>query len=383
MRAPTEPAGQTWATARRGAVHYEIRIQDPTSPPRSPLFDELVALAGDGKIHWIRMFFGFLTGSGLDALLGVPEIRHVLLHSEVEVLVGLDAVTDRPGLERLRELARENPKFQPLVIKNTTGALIHPKMLVAQYEDGRSVAVVGSNNLSLSGLSGNVEGYTIARFEPEEQVDLAEWDEFKSRWDDAISEIDDDALKAAEGNASRIRRLRNAVRRTRTRPGSGVVVSDGQAHEIPESGVADLEEPLLVAQVPGAGGRWSQVHYSAEIMEEYFKVNAGDRVYMRQHDSTNVEERQVVFSERNKNYKIELGAAKSAGDYPKGHPPVVIFRQEGTGRRYRYILLMPGNDGHTEMTDLAKATFEGRGNHLARVIVSRSSVLTAWPECPL
>ena len=364
-------------------MHYEIRIQDPTSPPRSPLFDELVALAGGGKIDWIRMFFGFLTGSGLDALLGVPEVRHVLLHSEVEVLVGLDAVTDRPGLERLRELARENPRFQPLVIKNTTGALIHPKMLVAQYEDGRSVAIVGSNNLSLSGLSGNVEGYTIARFEPEEQVDLAEWDEFKSRWGDAISEIDDDALKAAEGNASRIRRLRNAVRRTRTRPGSGVVVSDGQAHEVPESGVADLEEPLLVAQVPGAGGRWSQVHYSAEIMEEYFKVNAGDRVYMRQHDSTNLEERQVVYSERNKNYKIELGAAKSAGDYPKGRPPVVIFRQEGTGRRYRYILLMPGNDGHTEMTDLAKATFEGRGNHLARVIVPRSSVLTAWPECPL
>ena len=161
------------------------------------------------------------------------------------------------------------------------------------------------------------------------------------------------------------------------------MVSDGQAHEIPESGTANFEESLLVAQVPGAGGRWSQVHYSAEIMEEYFKVKAGDRVSMRQHDSTSVEERQVVYSERNKNYKIELGAAKSAGDYPKGRPPVVIFRQEGTGQRYRYILIMPEDDGYTEMTNLAIANFEGRGNHLARVIVPRSSVLKAWPECPL
>ena len=370
-------------TVGRSTVKYEIRIQDPTSPPRSPLFDELVALAGNGEIDWIRMFFGFLTGSGLDALLGVPEVRHVLLHGEVEVLVGLDAVTDRPGLERLRELAGENPRFQALVIKNTTGALIHPKMLVARYADGRSVAVVGSNNLSLSGLSGNVEGYTIASFEPDEQVDLSEWDEFKSRWGDAISEIDDDALKAAEGNASRIRRLRNAVRRTRTKPGSGVVVSDGQAHEIPETGVADLNELLLVAQIPSAGNRWSQVHYSAQIIDEYFKAKSGDRIFLREHDGTRVEERSVIYSERNMNYKIELGAAKSAGEYPVGRPPVVIFRREGTGQRFRYVLLMPADEGHAEMTALAKAKFEGPSGHSARVLVPRNNVLTTWPECPL
>lgn len=366
-------------------MHYEIRIQDPTSPPRSPLFDELVALAGNGEIDWIRMFFGFLTGSGLDALLAVPEVRHVLLHGEVEVLVGLDAVTDRPGLERLRALARENPRFRPLVIKNTTGALIHPKMLVARYDDGRSVAIVGSNNLSLSGLSGNVEGYTIASFESEEQVDLSEWDEFKSRWDGAISEIDDDALKTAEGNTSRIRRLRNAVRRTKTKPGSGIVISDGQAHEIPELGVTGLEELLLVAQIPKAGGRWSQVHYSAKIIEDYFGVKAGDHLLLREFDSTIVEQRQVVYSSTsNMNYKIELGAARRAGDYPASGRPVVVFRREsGALRRYRYMLLLPGSEGHAEMTTLAETTYAGPSNHCARVIVPRSSVMAAWSECPL
>ena len=117
-----------------------------------------------------------------------------------------------PGLERLLDLARQNPQFKPLVIKNTTGALVHPKMLVARYADGRSVAVVGSNNLSSGGLTGNVEGYTIARFESGEHVDLSNWDAFILRWGPLIAEIDDEALETAERNTRRLRRLRTVGR---------------------------------------------------------------------------------------------------------------------------------------------------------------------------
>ena len=334
------------------------------------------------------MFFGFLTRSGVDALMGVAEVRDVLLQSKVEVLVGLDAVTDRSGLERLLELAGENPDFKPRVIKNTTGALIHPKMLIARYADGRTVAVVGSNNLSFNGLSGNVEGYSIARFEPEEHVDLSDWDEFVRRWDPVITEIDDEALAAAESNVRRLERVRITARETSSRPDSGVMISDGQAHETPASGTGDLEEPLLVAQIPRAGNRWSQVHYSAQIIQDYFQVKADARVFLRKFGTTDVEERKIVYSEdTNMNYKIELGAARDAeraGGYPADGRPVVVFRREGGKlRRHRYVFLMPGDDGHAEMSELAKATFEGRANQVPRVILPRSRVMTAWPECPL
>ena len=63
----------------------------------------------------------FLDGIRHGHSLGGPEVRDVLLHSEVEVLVGLDAVTDRLGLKRLLELAGDNPKFKPLVIMNLPG----------------------------------------------------------------------------------------------------------------------------------------------------------------------------------------------------------------------------------------------------------------------
>lgn len=87
-------------------MEYELRIQDPAKPPRGPLFEEIAALVNSGEIEWLRMFFGSLTGSGLEDLLGVPEIRDVLLNSKVDMLVGLDAVTDRRGLEGLLQLAR-------------------------------------------------------------------------------------------------------------------------------------------------------------------------------------------------------------------------------------------------------------------------------------
>ena len=368
-------------------MQYEIRIQDPTNPPSSLLFDQVVALAAAGKVVWLRMFFGFLTGSGVDALLGVPVVRHVLLHSKVEVLVGLDAVTDRRGLKRLLKLARKNPQFTPRVIKNTTGALIHPKMLVARYADGRAVAVVGSNNLSSGGLNGNVEGYTIARFKPGEHLDLSDWDAFILRWDPLITAIDDEALEAAERNERRLRRLQKVAKKTSTKPDSGVVVSDGQAHETPESGVENLAELLLVAQIPRAGNRWSQVHYSAAIIQNYFQIQAGNQVFLRKYGTANVEAPQVVYSTVNKNYKIELGAARDAEKtrgYPAKGRPVVVFRRESAVlRRHRYVFLMPGDAGHAAMAALAKSAFKGPANHLPRVIVPRNRVLAAWPGCPL
>ena len=365
-------------------MEYELRVQDPTNPPRSTLFDQLVALADGGEVVWLRMFFGFLTGSGVDMLLGVPAVREILLHGEVEVLVGLDAVTDRPGLQRLLDLAEKNPQFKALVIKNTTGALVHPKMLVARYADGRAVAVVGSNNLSFSGLTGNVEGYTIARFEPEERVNLSDWDQFILRWDPLITEIDDEALETAERNARRLRRLQAAAKKTSTKPGVGVVVSDGQAHETPALGVDDLGEALLVAQIPRAGNRWSQVHYSAKIIKNYFEAQRGDPVFLRRFDSLKVEEASVVYSTSNMNYKIELGAAGEAGEYPAEGRPVVLFRRESRERqRHRYMLLMPGDVGHAEMTSLAEAAFEGPRNQMRRVIFTRNRILAVWPECPL
>lgn len=372
-------------------MRYEIRVQDPTVPPRSALFDVIVEIARAGDVRYVRLFFGFLTGSGMGALLAVPEVAEMLRTAEVDVLVGVDAVTDRPGLERLLELEQENGSLRARAIKNTTAALIHPKMLLARYADGRSVAMVGSNNLSFGGLTGNVEGYAMGYFDRGEEPDLSDWDAFVGRWERLISEIDDEVLASADRNVSRLERLRRAAREVPTPVEAEVVVSDGQAYEAQPSD-ADLDEFMLVSLVPKAGqgpkARWSQVHLSADIAREFFDAEPEEHpeIQLRDAEGGAVEDRRIVYSAgSNKNVKIEVGAAREAArsvGYPAEGRPLVLFRREGTNR-YRYLLLMPGDPGNAEMTQLAEDEFVPSHNQLPRVVTPRSHVLARWPDCPL
>lgn len=368
-------------------MKYELKVQDPTDPPRSAMFDVIVELVAEGKVSGGRWFFGFLTGSGMDALLAVPTVAAALHTGAIEVVVGLDAVTNRAGLHRLMEIEAVNPQFSAKVIKNTTGALIHPKMLLFDYDDGRRVIVVGSNNMSANGLGGNVEGYTVVRFDAGEVTDLSDWDDFLSRWASMLSPIDDEAMAMAERNEKRMDRIKRAVKPSPGSVAPTVVVSDGVAHEAASGGEAEPQEPMLVAMIPRASARWPQVHYSADIVHKYFNSNAGDTILLREVHGTHVEDRQVVYSTANKNYKIELGAAGAAQGtvgYPTEGRPIVVFRREGaSGERHRYVFLMPGDPGHTEMVDLADAEFAGPTNQVPRVIVPRNRVFKAWPACPL
>lgn len=370
-------------------MEYEIRIQDPTDPPRSPLFDVIVEMATDGVVVYSRWFFGFLTGSGMDALLAVEPVKEMLSRASVEVLVGLDAVTDRRGLQHLSDLGATNPSFRARVIKNTTGALIHPKMLLFEYDDDRGCSVIGSNNMSGNGLSGNVEGYSILRYGPgDTPPDLSDWDAFVARWEPLLSDIDDEAMELAARNERHVRRAARAVRRGVAPNEGAVVISDGHVHETPPQAEGEVHEAMLVAQIPRAGPRWPQVHYSAEIMHNYFHATAGDEILLRQAGDVEIEERTVVYAQANRNYKIELGAAHDAQrdfGYPADGRPVVLFRREGSAgsRRHQYILLMPGDDGHAEMAGLAEREFKPHGNQVPRAIIPRSSVLAAWPDCRL
>src|SRR4051812_3651588 len=88
-------------------------------------------------------------------------------------------------------------------------------------------------------------------------------------------------------------------------------------------------ELVLVAQVPKAGSRWHQVHFNAEVLRKFFRLDAGasmdaefERV-ARDGSYRGSVRRSVVFSPRNKNLKIEFDLA-DAPDYP-GEPPILLI----------------------------------------------------------
>lgn len=62
--------------------------------------------------------------------------------------------------------------------------------------------------------------------------------------------------------------------------------------------------------------------------------------------------RPLVYSERNKNLKIEFDLP-DAPDYPTAGTPLLLVLELGL-RRFRYMLLMPGDPGYAEMRKLGR-----------------------------
>jgi len=353
-------------------MNYEFRFQDPTSASTVYLFEAILAEV-QSSIKW-RGVFAFASQGGVETLFEDPVVVDFLKSGELDLLLGVDAITNRPTLERLKGLASQYPKFNVRVFWNRTTGLFHPKISFFQRRDGSKSLIVGSGNLTPGGLRENFEAYSILTASEKESLSIESWDDFIVRHRSDIREIDEEVLARAARNVIR------GGRRRRTEVEPDVPVDPEAAEDVGGKRV-------LVAQVPAASGRWHQVHFNKEAIDQFFRVhpNSLERAYLRERmadGSLGKEEaRPCVYSESNKNHKIEVGA-KAGADYPtSGGPPVAVFR-ELQARTFEYMLLMPGEAGHRRMLALTgKLPAIGRG--LKRVITDVGRLKEEWPNCPL
>ena len=358
-------------------------IQDPSRTDTTYLYEAIIG-AAQGASTW-RGIYAFASRDGVNWLFDDPVVGQLITSGgEVDLLVGLDAVTNRQTLERLQELELGYQHFRPRVFWNNVASLFHPKISDFTYPDGGRTLIVGSGNLTPGGLINNVEAYTTISADRGEEIDVSALDEFLERHSEAIGRIDDEALARAEQNLiSRVNQGQQAGRINitsppRTRRPVRLAPAGG------DGGVVRVDR-ILIAQVPKAGGRWSQVHFNADIVRDYFRlVNFGtQRVYLSQVGPDGVksgaEARPLVFSSSNKNPKIEFGAA-SGRVYPAS-PPVVVLRERQL-RVFDYMLLFPGADGYAEAIGLTR-TLPSVGRGMPRVITDMNTLEGAWAACPL
>lgn len=354
-------------------------IQDPTHAATTYLYEAILAAAVEAAA-W-RGVYAFASRDGVNHLIEDPVVHEFMkAGGEIDMLVGIDAVTNRPTLERLRELERRNRRFRPKVFWNGTHGLFHPKISDFAYEGGRRTLIVGSGNLTPGGLMGNFEGYTVISVDSAEELDMSAFDEFLARHSDRIRSIDDEALERAARNL--VRPIKGA------RQAGGIVVPrvrlPRRAAAVPPE-VTEFDR-IAISQVPRAGGRWTQVHFNTDVVRDYFRVTdtRTQRVYLT-HVAPNggraeVEVRPVVFSQTNKNHKIEVGAARGQ-DYPDDGPPVLVFRERQL-RTFDYMLLMPGDAGYGALIDVTRR-LQSLGRGFPRVITDMTTLDTAWADCPL
>ena len=227
----------------------------------------------------------------------------------------------------------------------------------------------------------NYEGYTVIAAERGEEIDVSGLNEFLGRHANEIRSIDDEALERAARNLIR------SIRGVRQAGGVGIRRPRRRRAAVPEreTALATAFDRILIAQVPRAGGRWAQVHFNTDVVQQYFRIldYRTQRVYLTQVAEVgvraDVEVRPCVYSQINKNHKIEIGAAKGK-EYPET-PPVLVFRERQL-RVFEYMLLFPGDDGYGPLIDLTqKLPSIGRG--FPRVITDMDTLEGDWAKCPL
>lgn len=365
-------------------MDFQFCMQDPTDPETEYLYEAIIGAAG-GASSW-NGIYAFASRDGVNHLLEDPVVHDLMRNGgEVDLLVGIDAVTNRPTLERLQELERRNRRFRPRVFWNGVNALFHPKISHFKYADGRETLIVGSGNLTPGGLMHNFEGYSVISAATDEQLDMSSLTAFFTRHGTNIRSIDDEALERAALNL--VRSVPGAGRGQRPpaarQPRGGRLILPRRAEEAPVA----VFDRVMIAKVPGAGGRWSQVHFNTDVVEQYFRITdrGTQRVYLTHvsQDGERGEEevRPCVFSERNKNHKIEIAAAKHL-DYPEGeNRPILVFRERQV-RCFDYMLLMPRQGGYSQVLRLIE-TMQTTGRGFPRVITDLPTLAGVWPECPL
>ncbi len=356
-------------------MHLRVCIQDPTHTGTTYLYEAILE-AAERASAW-RGLYAFATQDGVDHLIEDKVIHDLMGRGGgIDLVVGVDAVTNRATLERLQELEERHENFRPRVFWNEHRGLFHPKISDFALKDGGRVLVVGSGNLTPGGLMRNFEAYTVISGDHRDEIDIGAIREFLERHGDGIRSIDEEVLERAARNI-----VRPIGGRGRLGGRRGRIARDAP-RDRPPAGF----ERILIAQVPGAGDRWPQVNFNALVIGDYFRLTrlATERVYLTRvfADATRgeVEVRRCVFSESNRNHRIEVGAAKHLS-YPEDGPPLLVF-QERQLRTYDYMLIMPGEVGYDRVLELSnRLPSPGRG--LPRPVTDMGELGRAWPDCPL
>ena len=352
-------------------------IQDPTYLGTTYLYEAILAAAAQAT-GW-RGLYAFASRDGVDHLIEDKIVQERMTGGgEIDLVVGIDAVTNRLTLERMQELEQRHANFRPKVFWNENRGLFHPKISDFDLSGGGRTLIVGSGNLTPGGLRDNFEAYTIITADQADEIDVSALEEFLERHTDATRSIDNEALERAARNLVRSIGSRRGGRRPapprRPRPARPLRTAVGF-------------DRILLAQVPAAGGRWAQVHFNADVIRGYFRLNQLDmeRVYLTRvyPEATRggVEVRPCVYSvSSNRNYKIEISAAKGLS-YPDEGRPLLVFRERRL-RTYDYMLLMPGEEGYGSLIDLSNH-LPSPGKGLPRPIANMTDLARAWPDCPL
>ncbi|MBZ4330523.1 phospholipase D family protein [Corallococcus sp. AS-1-12] len=346
-----------------------IRLQDPDGESSSYLLEAILdashnASEGTGM-------FAFASAKGVRMLFDDADFAAFLKRASFDLIVGVDAVTNVATLALLKEYTETYRKLVVRVfLHHRKGILFHPKFCWFRSLKG-GTAVLGSGNLTLGGLAGNWEAFSLCgATTAEAQTTAAQWRKWTLSNKARLKSVDDEEVLA--------RAAKNVAAAIPAVDSDDVALDDVSSTTAPDT--------VMIAEIP-RGERWKQANFDLETFRQFFQATPGarQRVFLWHvaADGTvgDIEVRPCV-SVKSQNYRIELGAAVNLS-YPEGSArPIAVFLRSAT-RKFRYRLLMPEDPSYNHVLRILAQRWTGRTGRMRRVTMSSDELRRAWPDSPL
>lgn len=345
-----------------------IFIQDPCSPSSRNLLAELETHFKGADL--ICCAFAFATARGVGLLFDSPDVKKRLKKTKTEIIIGMDAITDKKAIERLSVLCSEFESLSVRAFLPSSSGIFHPKISWIKKGDV-GVVITGSGNLTKGGLENNFEAFSVMAMNQEE-LELVQnnWLAFlNSNAQNLFTLESPEVKKAAEENA----KIKKAIKKVRKEVGRKSLIDD-----IPE----DDEIIFIEELTKGRGdkqrdvGKWAANNYFENGKTLYFThVDSRGR-----HD---VEEIRTLSIKGSTNFAIDLDASK--GLLPKnGVLPIAVFVRI-CPQKYVYHVLPADSRDYKKVSDfLASAVGRIPKNNARRLkkAITPAELLEFWPNAP-
>ncbi|MGV3713016.1 phospholipase D family protein [Pseudolysinimonas sp.] len=310
--------------------------------------------------------FAWATAGGVEALFETDAFQELLGRGSFDLVVGTDSITDARAVSRLAGYVADHPSLTVSMKVNDSGALFHPKFSWFESEDELTL-VVGSGNLTVSGLNSNWEAFLVHEFTGDDAgAQLARIQAWIELQRDSLHPTDaPEVLVRVADNAGWEKSIRTARRATRS-PGS-----------------APAAEEWLVAELPKNRNGFSQADMSRKVFVDFFGYQDAPREILLAEVTASGDAQIQPTTLRRKsssNYYFELPAARGFS-YPTDGRPIAVFARSALDTFY-YALTVPDDPGHAELSALLDEKVGSAAIRRASGL-SASDVEEFWTECPI
>ena len=376
------------------------------------LGDEIIKKLNSGDYDEFRFIVAYAKTSGVNRLLpSMLDFKNT--GGKILGIVGIDQFnTSYEALKSLNNICDELYIYHSENLMKT----FHVKAYSFKGASENWIAV-GSNNLTAGGLFSNYEACMCkCTDDPEEEKMLMQlFSSYSDTGSPCCKMIDDDFIERLlaanyiqKEKALAIRRI-NEVSNWKKRDDKEVLfgsdktlvvrkdplssqASGGEEGQSAADQLA-LNEPendqaYLVRFVPKAGGRTKQVHFTMDILNNYFKMELHDHLQLQLindiYRPEPIENRKINLSSTNRNVKIEVRAAEKLNrDYPDDTDkrPILLFRRVNP-TFFEYMLLLDGDAGYDLLNNYLK-NIEWHGRSFAYEYMEAGKLLSIWEDCPL